>query len=149
MKNTDRRAAIRAAMAAARDCADEMEAQAGSLLAAVTDVPMDAALRARTVELCAKLKDQAGRVTFELALLETELGMAERPDAASVRRLVGLDATMMEALAPLAELADQLESAAERDPEQEQAFVLVIEAAGVMLQRLEQARDATAVLGGR
>jgi hypothetical protein len=121
-----------------------MEAQADSLLGVITDVPMDAALRAKAVELCATLKDRAGRVTFELALLKPELGKTEQPDPAAVRRLVGLDATMMEALAPLAELADELERAAERDPEQERAFVLVIEAAGVMLQRLDRARAATA-----
>jgi hypothetical protein len=138
------RAAIRAAMAAARDCADTMEAQADNLLGVITGVPMDAALRATAVELCATLKDRAGRVTFELALLKSELGKSGEPDAAAVRRLVGLDATMMEALAPLAELADELERAAERDPEQERAFVVVIEAAGVMLQHLDRARTAAA-----
>ena len=55
---------------------------------------------------------------------------------------------MMEALAPLAELADALELAAERDSAQEQAFVLVIEATGVMLQGIDRAREATAALGG-
>ena len=134
-------------MTAARDCADTMEAQAANLVAAVADVPMDAALRAQTVEQCATLKDRAGRVTFELALLEAELSKGEPPGKDIVRRLVGVEATMMEALAPLAELADALERAAERDPAQERAFVLVIEATGVMLQGLDRAREATAALG--
>ena len=148
MGNTDRRAKIHAAMTAARDCADTMEAQAASLVGAVADVPMDATLRAQTVEQCAMLKDRAGRVTFELALLEAELAKGGSPGEDAVRRLVGVEATMMEALAPLAELADALESAAERDPAQERAFVLVIEATGVMLQSLDHAREATAALGG-
>jgi len=82
-------------------------------------------------------------VTFELALLEAESG--KNP----VRRLIGLDATMMDALAPLAELAGALERAAERDAAQERAFVLVIEATGEMLQALDRARAATAALGGK
>lgn len=148
MGNAGGRATFSAAMAAARDCADTMEAQAANLVGAVADVPMDASLRAQTVEHCATLKDRAGRVTFELALLEAELGKGGPPGADTVRRLVGVEATMMEALAPLAELADALESAAERDPAQERAFVLVIEATGVMLQSLDHAREATAALGG-
>jgi hypothetical protein len=124
-----------------------MEAQAASLVGAMADVPMDATLRAQTVEHCATLKDRAGRVTFELALLEAELSKGEPPGKDIVRRLVGVEATMMEALAPLAELADALERAAERDPAQERAFVLVIEATGVMLQSLDRAREATAALG--
>ena len=135
-------------MTAARDCADTMEAQAANLVGAVADVPMDAALRAQTVELCATLKDRAGRATFELALLEAEFAKGGPPGADIVRRLIGIEATMMEALAPLAELADALESAAERDPAQERAFVLVIEATGVMLQGLDRAREATAALDG-
>lgn len=137
---------MQAAMAAVRDCADTMEAQANGLLAAIAGLPMDAALRATAVGLCATLKDRAGRVTFELALLETELGEAERTEATVVRRLVTLDVTMMDALAPLAELADRLECAAERDARQERAFVRVLEAAGGMLQRLDQARAATATV---
>lgn len=126
-----------------------MEAQAEDLLEALPGVPMDAALRARAAELCATLKDRAERVTFELALLEPALGQGGPTADDIVHRLVGLDATMMEALAPLAGLADALERAAERDPDQERAFVLVIEATGVMLQHLDRAREATAALGMR
>lgn len=149
MSTAEARASFRAATAAARDCADTMEAQAERLLEAVDGVPMDGALRARAIELCTTLKDRAERVTFELALLEPALGQGGPTDDDIVRRLVGLDATMMDALAPLAELADALERAAERDAEQERAFVLVIEATGVMLQHLDRAREATAALAGR
>jgi hypothetical protein len=148
MGNAGGRAAFSAAMTAARDCANTMDEQASNLVGAVAGLPMDAGLRAQTVEQCAMLKDRAGRVTFELALLEAELVNGEPPGGDAVRRLIGVEATMMEALAPLAELADALERAAELDPAQEQAFVLVIEATGVMLQGLDRAREATAALGG-
>jgi hypothetical protein len=52
----------------------------------------------------------------------------------------------MDALAAVADLADALEKAAERDEEKERAFVLVIEALGVMLQGLEKAKAATETL---
>jgi hypothetical protein len=146
MTTDARRKAVLAAAAAVRECADTMEAQAGKVLGAIAGVPMQAGLRVKTADLFAALKDCAGRVTFEIALLETELGRAQRPDPEATRALVGLDAKMMEALAPLAELADDLERAAEHDPEQEPAFVLVIESAGVMLQSLDRARAATAAM---
>ena len=53
---------------------------------------------------------------------------------------------MMTALAPLADLADRLEVAAERDEANERAFVLVIESAGAMLQSLNDAKEATQAL---
>jgi hypothetical protein len=53
---------------------------------------------------------------------------------------------MMSALAPLADLADRLEVAAERDEANERAFVLVIESAGAMLQSLNDAKEATQAL---
>ena len=81
-------------------------------------------------------------------MLEADLANGGPAGEDAVRRLVSVEANMMEALAPLAELADALERAAERDPEQERAFVLVIEATGVMLQGLDSAREATAALGG-
>lgn len=146
MKADVRRKAVLAAMAAVRDCADTMEAEAGKLLGAMVNVPMDAGSRGKVAGLCATVKDRAGRVTFELALLEAELARAQFPEPGATRLLVGLDATMMEALAPLAELADEFERAAEHDPEHEAAFVLVIESAGVMLRGLDRARAATQVV---
>jgi len=65
----------------------------------------------------------------------------------AVRSLCRMDATMMDALAAVADVVEKLEDAAERDERNERAFVLVIEAAGVMLQGLEKARAATQALG--
>jgi hypothetical protein len=104
-------------------------------------------LRAGALDLSAGLKDAAGRVTFELALLQTELGEGKADVTTAVKRLSAMDAAMMSAVAALADVVDQLEKAAERDEQTEPAFVLVIEATGVMLQRIEKAKTATQALG--
>jgi hypothetical protein len=133
----------RAAIAAVRDCADTMEDCAANLLKSLPDVPMEDALRATVVDLGARLRDVSSRVTFELALLQAELGEDKADDAAAVNRLSMMDATMMGVLEDVPDVVDQLEKAAERDEQYEPAFVLVIEAAGVMLQALDKARAAT------
>ena len=143
----DRKTLLRAAIAAVRKCADTMEERAASLLQSLPTVPIDEGLRATAMELIAGLRDASGRVTFELALLQTQLAEGKADAATVVRALPNMDATMMAAVAAVADVVDQLESAAERDEENEQAFVLVIEATGVMLQGLEKARAATQALG--
>jgi hypothetical protein len=137
---------VREALAAVRHCANTMEEQAASLLDALPTVKMDADLRTSAAALSSSLKDTADRVTFELALLAPQAGASASDVATVTQRLIDLDATMMEALAPVAELADRLETAAERDDTHERAFVLVIEAAGVLLQGLKRASAATAAL---
>lgn len=133
----------RSAIAAVRDCADTIEHRAAKLLKSLPDVPMDDALRATVVELGARLRDASSRVTFELALLQAELGEDKVDGAAAVNRLSMMDATMMGALEAVPDIVDQLEKAAERDEQFEPAFVMVIEAAGAMLQALDKARAAT------
>jgi hypothetical protein len=137
---------LRAAMAAVRDCADTMETQAASLLEALPTVPMDEGLRASALELSAGLKDASSRVTFELALLQAELGEGKAEAASAVQRLAGMDALMMGAVAAMADVVDELEKAAERDETHERSFVLVIEATGTMLQGVEKAKAVTQAL---
>lgn len=137
---------LQAAMAAVRDCADTMETQAASLLQALLKLPMDEGLRANAREQSEGLKDASSRVTFELALLQTELVEGKTDTATVVQRLSSMDALMMGALAAMADVVDELEKAAERDEANERAFVLVIEATGVLLQGLENAKAATQVL---
>lgn len=133
-------------MAAVRDCADTMETQAVSLLEALPTVPMDDELRTRALELNAGLKDASSRVTFELALLQAEMGEGKAEAASAVQRLAGMDAVMMGAVAAMADVADELEKAAELDEVYERSFVLVIEATAAMLQGLEKAKAATQAL---
>lgn len=137
---------LRVALAAVRDCADTMETQAVSLLEALPTVPMDDELRTRALELNAGLKDASSRVTFELALLQAEMGEGKAEAASAVQRLAGMDAVMMGAVAAMADVADELEKAAELDEVYERSFVLVIEATAAMLQGLEKAKAATQAL---
>ena len=62
-------------------------------------------------------------MTFELALLQAELGEDKVDGAAAVNRLSMMDATMMGALEAVPDIVDQLEKAAERDEQYEPAFV--------------------------
>ena len=133
----------RAAIAAVRDCADTIEDRAAKLVKSLPDVAMEDALRTAVVELGARLRDASSRVTFELALLQAELGEDKVDAAGAINRLSMMDATMMGVLEAVPDVVDQLEKAAERDEQYEPAFVMVIEAAGVMLQALEKARAAT------
>jgi len=133
----------RAAIAAVRDCADTIEDRAAKLVKSLPDVAMEDALRTAVVELGARLRDASSRVTFELALLQAELGEDKVDAAAAINRLSMMDATMMSTLEAVPDTVDQLEKAAEREERYEPAFVMVIEAAGVMLQALEKARAAT------
>jgi len=146
MTNDHTKALQRAAIAAVRDCADEMEAGAASLLETLPTLPMDEGLRATAIELSTGLRDASGRVTFELALLQAELSEAKTDAATAVERLTGMDATLMGALAAMTDVADRLEGDAERDSRHERAFVLVIEATGLLLQSLDKARTATEAL---
>jgi hypothetical protein len=143
MNTRDRQKRLEAAVAAVRDCADTMEAQAASLLQSLPELSMDEGLRATALELSAGLRDASGRVMFELALLQTEIGEGKANAATAVQRLSAMDALMMRAVAGTAEVADELETAAEGDSAQEPAFVRVIEATGVLMQGIEEARAAT------
>jgi hypothetical protein len=142
----NRQVLLRAAMAEVRACAAQIADSAVSLLQDLPGVPLDEELRATAVELIAGLNDTAGRVTFELALLQAQSGEPGTDAATVVRTLSSMDATMMGALATVADFVDRLEKAAERDEANERAFVLVIEATGVMLQGLENAKVATEAL---
>ena len=144
---SDQQALLRAAIVAIRHCADAMEAQATGLLEALPKAAISEALRVNAMELTAGLKDASGRVTFELALLRAELADKKAVAATAVKRLSAMDATMMAAVAALTDVVDQLEEAAERDERHEPAFVLMIEATGVLLQALGEARAATEALG--
>ena len=95
----DQQALLRAAIAAVRDCADKMEAQATGLLESLPTAAISEALRANALQLTAGLKDASGRVTFELALLQAELADKKVVAATAVKRLSAMDATMMAAVA--------------------------------------------------
>jgi hypothetical protein len=138
-----------AAVSSVRKCAATMGSQAENLTQSLPELAMDAPLRAKALELGSALKDTSDRVMFELALLQTELSDDEADGSAAVQRLSGLEAAMLGVVADATDLVEQLENAAERDETLEPAFVLVIEAVGVLLQELQRAKSATAALGAR
>ncbi len=137
---------ILAALAAVRDCAARIEDSADGMLKALPAMPMDEVLRATSLETSAGLKDTAGRATFEVALLQAQLGEGKTNVASVVQALSSIDATIMGALASAADVVDELEKAAERDERNEPPFVMMIEATGAMLQGLEKAKVATEAL---
>ncbi len=134
---------ILAALAAVRDCAEQMENSADGLLQALPTMPMDEILRATSLETSTGLKDTAGRVTFEVALLQAQLGEGKTNVQDVIKALSSVEATIMDALASAADVVGELEAAAERDERNEPPFVMMIEATGVMLQGLEKAKVAT------
>ncbi|HSQ70356.1 MAG TPA: hypothetical protein VLM41_09740 [Steroidobacteraceae bacterium] len=137
---------ISEAAVAVQACADEFDERAKGLLEQLPQLPMEEGLRAAAMQLCAGLKDTAGRVMFELSLLKAQLDERKADAGSAVRRLSRMDGAMMDALAPVADIVDKLEADAERDEQNERAFVLVIEASGTMLQRLDEAKTATQAL---
>jgi hypothetical protein len=143
---SDTQLLVRAAIAAVRGCADTMDAQAAGLQQALPAVPMTDELRTDVMRQVAALKDTAGRVTFELALLQSQLADGQADDAAAVQRLSGMEAAMLAPMSALADVVEGLESAAERDETHERAFVVMLEAIGVRMQGLEQARTAAQAL---
>lgn len=146
MTGTDLQRRILAALAAVRDCAEQMENSADGLLQALPAMAMDDVLRATSLETGTSLKDTAGRVTFEVALLQAQLGEGKVTVAQVIQALSSMDASIMAALAAAADVVDELEAAAERDERNEPPFVMMIEATGTMLQGLEKAKAATEAL---
>ncbi len=139
---------IRSAIAAVRDCADSMDTQAVNLAQALPMLSMPAELRAAVAESVASLRETSGRVTFATSLLQAELATKGRPVAAAVvvQGLAQMDAAMLTAVSPMADLVERLERAAEADEACEPAFVAVIEAVGMMLEAVERAKSATEAL---
>ena len=146
MSSTDPAVLMRAAIGAVRECADTLEAQALGLERALPELRMEPSARAAVAALAEGLKDTAGRVTFELALLQAELGDGRADAAAVVQRLANLDSSLMTALDAGTDVLSQLEVAAERDEAHEPVFALVLQAVQVMLRKLGTARAATGVI---
>ena len=146
MNTSDTPVLMRAAMAAVRDCAKQMETEAENLLLALPDLSMDEKLRPTVLGLSGGLKDTASRVVFELALLQPQIDAGQVDAAAVVQRLSNLDSTLMTALDGSTDVASQLERAAEHDEDNEPAFALVMQATEVMMQKCGTARAATLVL---
>lgn len=145
-KDVDPRTLVLDAIANVRDCAARMRASADNLQEELPRVRVDENLRAAAKGLCGRLAEASSDA---LSAVDEQRDAALKPelDAAVVlRALSGIEAGMMDVLAGFAELVEKLEAAAERDERCEPAFVLVIEAAGGLLQCFQTARSSTDAL---
>lgn len=134
------------AIADLRDCAVQMRASAESLQEELPRLRMDENLRAAAKGLCERLSRVASD-TVSAVGEQRDAALSAEPDAAGIlSALSGIEATMMDVLSGFAELVEKLEAAAERDERCEPAFVLVIEAAGGLLQRFQTAKESTDAL---
>jgi hypothetical protein len=144
--DTDKRTLVLDAIADVRDCAVQMRASAESLQKELPGVRVDENLRAAAKGLCERLSRVASDATSAVGE-QRDVALSAEPDAAGIlAALSGIEATMMDVLAGFAELVEKLEAAAERDERCEPAFVLVIEAAGGLLQRFQTAKASTDAL---
>lgn len=131
------------AIADVRDCAMLMRANAASLQKELPRVRVDENLRAATRGLCERLSEVSSEVVSGVGDLRDAVLSAELDAAGVLRDLSGMEGQMMDVLAGFAGLVERLEQAGERDERCEPAFVLVIEAAGNLLQRFQAAKAST------
>lgn len=145
-KDTDQRTLALDAIADARDCAVQMRACAENLQKELPRVRVDENLRATVKGLCGRLAQVSSDAVAAIGE-QRDAALAPEPDSAAIlRALSDIEARMMDVLAGFAELVEKLEAAAERDERCEPAFVLVIEAAGGLLQRFQTAKASTDAL---
>lgn len=142
----DTRTLVLDAIADVRDCAVQMRAGAESLQEELPRLRMDENLRAAAKGLCERLSRVASDTVSAVGEQRDAALSAELDAAVILSALSGIEATMMDVLAGFAELVEKLEAAAERDERCEPAFVLVIEAAGGLLQHFQTARASTDAL---
>lgn len=145
-KDVDQRTLVLDAIADVRDCGVQMRASAENLQQELPRIRVDENLRAAAKGLCRRLA-QVSSDAVSVVGEQRDAALAPEPDSAAVlRALSDIEARMMDVLAGFAELVEKLEAAAERDERCEPAFVLVIEAAGGLLQRFQTAKASTDAL---
>lgn len=145
-KHVERRTLVLDAIADVRDCAVQMRASAENLRKELPRVRVDENLRAAANGLCGRLV-QVSSEALSTVGEQRDAALAPEPDAVVIlRALSDVEARMMDVLAGFAGLVEKLEAAAERDERCEAAYVLVIEAAGGLLQRFQAARTSTDAL---
>ena len=132
-----------AAMAAVTECAARMSTEATQLQERLRTLLLPEPLAEEVPALVLALDAEAVGALGVLKELRpaTESGYLNAADV--LRVLTEIDARMMGALSSLVDLSGRLEKAAEVDERCERAFVLVIEAAGRLLEGFKPAQAAT------
>lgn len=145
-KNPDQRTLVLDAIADVRDCALQMRASADNLQKELPRARVDENLRAAAKALCGRLAQVSSDAVSAVGEQRDAALGPELDSVAILRVLSDIEARMMDVLAGFADLVEKLEAAAERDERCEPAFVLVIEAAGGLLQRFQIAKASTDAL---
>ena len=135
-----------AAIAAVTECAAQMLAEATQLQERLQTLRLPALQAEEVPALALTLDAEAVGALGVLKELRAATESGYLNAAEVLRVLTEIDARMMGALAELVELSGGLEKAAETDERCEPAFVLVIEAAGRLLQGFQTAQVATQAL---
>ena len=135
-----------AAMAAVTECAAQVQTEATSLQEQLKTLRVPALLSDEAAALALSLDAEAVGALAVLQELRPATASGYLNAAEVLRVLTEIDARLIGALAGLADLSGRLEKAAETDERCEPAFVLVIETAGRLLQRFQQAQAATQAL---
>ena len=132
-----------AAMAAVTECAARMSTEATQLQERLRTLRLSEPLAEEVPALALALDAEAVGALGVLKELRpaTESGYLNVADV--LRVLTEIDARMMGTLSSLVDLSGRLEKAAEVDERCEPAFVLVIEAAGRLLEGFKPAQAAT------
>ena len=135
-----------AAIATVTECAAQVLAEATSLQEPLPGLRLSQPLAEELPALALTLDAEAVGALGVLEELRsaTESGYLNAADV--LRVLTEIDARLVAALADLVELGGRLEKAAETDERCEPVFVLVIEAAGRLLQEFQKAQGATRAL---
>ncbi|MGB5104879.1 MAG: hypothetical protein WBO04_16385 [Steroidobacteraceae bacterium] len=145
-KDKDQRTLALDAIADVRDCAVQMRATSENLQKELPRIRVDENLRAAAKGLCGRLAQVSSDALSAVGEQRDAAVSADIDAARILTALSGIEGTMMDVLAGFAELVEKLEAAAERDERCEPAFVLVIEAAGGLLQRFQTAKASTDAL---
>jgi len=135
-----------AAIAAVTECAAQVLSEAARLQEPLPGLRLSQPLAEEVPALALTLDAEAVGALGVLKELRsaTESGYLNAADV--LRVLTEIDARLVAALADLVELSGRLEKAAETDERCEPVFVLVIEAAGRLLQEFQKAQGATRAL---
>lgn len=135
-----------AALAAVAECANALVSEAARLQGQLPVLSVTADLQDEIRALGRTLAREGEGAVGVLQELRSATESGALNAAEVVRVLTEIEARMMNELAQLADLSGRLEKAAEADERVEASFVLVIETAGLLLQRFQAAQEATQTL---
>jgi hypothetical protein len=137
---------LQAAIAAVTDCAAQMVTEATGLQERLKSLRVPEPLGDEAQALALSLDAEAVGALGVLKELRSATESGYLNGAEVLRVLTEIDTRLIGTLGGLADLSGRLEKAAETDERLEPAFVVVIEAAGRLLEEFQSAQAATRAL---